>query len=186
MKMKMKNKPLFGAYTLPIFIILSITALSSCEGDWIGSVDVPNGVELYLLESYENVESTCQIDQSTAMLQKDPLIRYADFLSYDPGKHIFKISEDAKKAIENMEHAVDGVAFGVTADGELVYTGYFWPAYSSLICNWLCIDPVWLHQGNELRVQLGYPVMMEGWDIPDKRDDPRILKIFRRDGKLVE
>ncbi|HER08721.1 MAG TPA: hypothetical protein ENO20_07400 [Bacteroides sp.] len=180
----MKNNPMLGAFTVRIFIILSITAPGSCE--WMGSTCVPNGVELYLLESYETVESTCQIDQSTAELQKDPLIKYADFLSYDSCTHIFKLSEDAKKAIENMEHAVDGVAFGVTADDELIYTGYFWPAYSSLICNWICIDPLRVNQGNELRVGLGYPVMMEGWEIPDKRNDPRILKIFKEDGKLVE
>lgn len=167
-----------------LFIIVS-SLLAACDKN-DDPERVTGGVELYLLESFETVESSCQIDNSTAVLKQDPFIKYSDFLSYNPEEYVFRVSEDAEETIENMEHPVNGVAFGVTADDELVYTGYFWPAHSSLICNWICIDPLSIYQGNELMVQMGYPGMMEGWEIPDKRNDPRILTIFRGDGKLIE
>lgn len=165
-------------------ILFSISVFSACDRE--NSEDVTGVVELFMLESFETVDASCRIDNSTAKLEHQPLIRYADFLSYDPEGHIFTLSEDAAETVENMEHSVHGVAFGVTADDELVYTGYFWPGYSSATCNWITIDPLSLYQGNELRVQLGYPGMMEGWEIPDTRNDPRIIAIFRRDEKLIE
>lgn len=175
-------------WTLYLVLLAMVLLLPvSCEKNDPG---VTGGVELYLLESYETADGPCQIgcriDRSTAELEKQPLICYSDFLSYDPDEHVFGISEQAMETIENIEHSVHGVAFGVTAGDELVYTGYFWPGYSSATCDWIVIDPIWLYQGNELKVQLGYPGMMEGWEIPDKRNDPRILAIFRRDGKLIE
>ena len=166
---------------LGLLAMIPMLTLSCEKNDEVTGV-----VELYLLESYETMDGSCRIDRSTAGPEKQPLIRYSDFLSYDPDEHVFGISEQAKETIENMEHSVLGVAFGVTAGDELIYTGYFWPGYSSATCDWIIIDPIWLYQGNELKVQLGYPGLMEGWEIPDKRNDPRILAIFRRDGKLIE
>jgi hypothetical protein len=170
------------------YLVLPVLVLFlhvSCERGEVTGV-----VELYLLESYETVDGPhqtgCRIDRSSAELESRPLIHYSDFLSYDPDEHLFRVSKDARDAVREMEHSVHGVAFGVTAGDELIYTGYFWPGYSSATCDWIVIDPIWSDMSNELRVQLGYPGMMEGWEIPDRRDDPRILAIFRRDGKLIE
>jgi hypothetical protein len=43
-----------------------------------------------------------------------------------------------------------------------------------------------LHGDNELWVELGYPGPIDGVEIPDERNHPLILDIFRRDGKLIE
>jgi len=37
-----------------------------------------------------------------------------------------------------------------------------------------------------MHVNLGYPGQIEGAVIPDLHNDDRILRIFRRDGKLVD
>ncbi len=40
---------------------------------------------------------------------------------------------------------------------------------------------------NELIVELGYPGLInDGTEIPDERNNPLILDIFSRDGKLID
>ena len=77
-----------------------------------------------------------------------------------------------------MEHSIGGIAFAVTANEELVYTGYFVPSYSSASVQWIVIDPLFWHLTNRMYVNLGYPGLFEGAVIPDHRNDERILKIF--------
>ena len=150
--------------------------------------DVGGVVELYLLEDFQTAGERCAIDNSTVHLQGEPLIGYDDLLGYDPEDHAFHVSGAALDAVENLQHSVWGIAFGVTANGELVYTGYFWPMYSSLSCQWVIIDPIHMMMAGDgtMRVELGYPGLIEGAEIPDSRNDPSILAIFRRDGKLIE
>jgi hypothetical protein len=171
------------------FVCLSVFSCDRHQTD-------PEGeVEFYLLENFETVEEGwgCAIDQSTVELASVPLIRYDDLTSYDPAEYTFCITEKAAEAIDALEHSVSGLAFAVTANGEMVYTGYFWPAYSSLACDWITIDPISIDmqaameaEPLEMKVELGYPGTMEGQEITDRRNDSRILAIFRRDGKLVE
>ena len=78
------------------------------------------------------------------------------------------------------------MAFAVAADEELAYTGYFWPGYSSMGCQWITTDPLFIGNRNTMTMGLGYPGLIEGTSIPDNRNDPRILEIFRADGKLIE
>jgi len=165
-----------------LLLIQSCILLTGCE---TGSTGVGE-VELYLLESYETVGGGFEISTSSVVVKETPLIPYDDFISYNSDDHIFLITDEAKEAVQSLQHSVRGVAFAVTAGREIVYTGYFWPSYSSLGCNWVVIDPLMIFGDYELRVRLGYPGVVEGSDIPDRRNDRRILGPFRRDGKLVE
>ncbi len=143
-------------------------------------------VELYLIESYETIDNTFQIDESTVITKKNPIVYYSDFISYDSNDYIFEISSESKDKIENLEHSVHGLAFALKVDNKLIYTGYFWPSYSSQSCNWVVIDPFRLSSSNELKIMLGYPGLLIGEEIPDKRNDNQILDVFRRDSKLIE
>lgn len=143
-------------------------------------------VELYLLNSFETLENSCAIIEPTAVIQETPLIEYSGFISYHTKNHTFRITDAARADLDSMEHSVFGVPFAVVADKHLIYTGYFWPAYSSATCEWIIIDPILVSGENDLMVQLGYPGLAEGTEIPDKRNSPLILDIFRRDGKLIE
>jgi hypothetical protein len=174
----MKN--FHGVAGIILWIVLPLTSCDRDQGSVTGKV------EFYLVAEFNTVGERCAIDLHSVELDPDPLIWYAELLSYNPEEHIFEITDGAKNTIQNLEHSVFGVPFGVTADGALVYTGYFWPGYSSLSCQWIVIDPLFWMGGNSLRVELGYPGLLEGAEIPDLRNDPRILDIFRRDGKLVE
>ena len=143
-------------------------------------------VELFLLDSYKTIGSTYQIDEKTIVTKSQPLVTYSNFLSYDPSTFTFKISDTAKEAIKSLEHSVHGIAFAIKANHVLIYTGYFWPSYSSASCDWVVIDPGMLLISNELIVQLGYPGLIEGQIIADKRNDKRILDIFANDDKLIK
>jgi len=117
---------------------------------------------------------------------KKPLVYYSDFISYNSKTYIFVISNDSKDRIQNLEHSVHGIPFALKVDNNLVYTGYFWPSYSSAMCKWIVIDPMRLLISNELKVYLGYPWSQSVVGIPDKRNDNQILDIFRSDNKLID
>ena len=168
---------------LLILLVLLFTTTTSCD-KWRG--DAEGDVELYLLESYQTEDQSCAIVFSSVKINEAPLIAYPDIKSYDSKKRIFKISDAAAVVVKDQEHSVNGIAFAVVANDEVVYTGYFWPAYSSATCQWIVIDPLMISGDNELRVELGYPGLMDGAYIPDERNNEQILDIFRRDGKLKD
>jgi len=139
-------------------------------------------VELYLLDSYKTVGYSRQIDESTIVTKAYPLIAYSDILSYDSSNYTFKITDKAKRAINNLTHSVFGVAFAIKANYVIVYSGYFWPSFSSATCDWAIIDPIMIDYHKGLKVELGYP---GPWaSVPDRRNDQRILDIFANDHKL--
>ena len=167
----------FAAILLALLFVLP----TACE-KWSGNAE--GEVEFYLLESYETEDQSFAIINSTVKLEKKAMITYSEIKSYNDRKHIFTITDAAADLVKDLYHSVHGLAFAVTANGELVYTGYFWPSYSSMGCQWIVIDPLMLSGENELRVQLGYPGQIDGVHIPDERNNSLILDIFRRDGKL--
>ena len=156
---------------------------ASCEKE---GEEIPGEVEFYLLDSYETLDETAEIDPGSLVLSEDPLLVYSDLKSYNANEYFFKVTDKARETIEGMEHSVGGIAFAVTANEEVVYTAYFVPSYSSVSIQWIVIDPVFWHLSNRMHVKLGYPGQIEGSVIPDLRNDERILKIFRRDRNLVE
>lgn len=164
-------------------LLLFACTFLSCEKD---DGDIPGEVELYLLDFYENVDSTEAIDLNSIVLGEFPLLGYSDMKSYSAREYFFMLTDGGRDKIEGMEHSVGGVAFAVTANGSVVYTGYFVPSYSSLAIQWTVIDPLFWHRTNRMYVNIGYPGSFDGSTIPDLRNDERILEIFRRDGKLTE
>ena len=168
-----------------IYVVAGIFSFLTfgCEKE---EIDSDGKIELYLLESYSKVGNSYQIDETTIKTQISPLISYADFISYNSSNFTFELSDKAKNTIENMEHSVHGVAFAVKANGTIIYSGYFWPSFSSASCDWIVIDPLMSSVGNKITVSLGYPGLAQGQAIPDKRNDSRIIKIFKSDNKLID
>lgn len=151
--------------------------------------DEPSGasdgkIELYLIDTYSKIGYSYQIDESSVVTKNTPLISYADFLSYDSSEYTFELSDRALAAIKNLEHSVHGLPFAIKANDTLIYTGYFWPSYSSAGCDWVVIDPIMASIRNKIEVRLGYPGLIEGKTIQDKRNDERIIRILKLDHKL--
>ena len=169
-------------FTYVIIGILSLL-IFGCEKDEINS---ENKVELYLLDSYSTIDNSFQIDETTIKTKISPLIGYSDFISYDAENYEFEISDKAKSSIDDMKHSVHGVAFAVKANGTIIYSGYFWPSYSSASCDWIVIDPMMTGVENKIKVSLGYPGLIQGQVIPDNRNNSQIIEIFERDNKLIK
>ena len=166
-----------------ILLITFIFVLSGC--DKING-DVTGEVSLHLLQSFETLDQTCAIIQSSIQIEEDPLIAYKEIKSYNSKNYTFSITSSAAEIVKNLEHSVHGLPFAVVADDQVIYTGYFWPAYSSASCQWIVIDPLMITGENKLKVELGYPGLVEGTVIPDERNNQLILDIFDRDGKLID
>lgn len=169
-------------FTYTIIAIFSFLSFG-CEKENVSS---DGKVELFLLDSYSKIKNSCQIDETTVITKANPLISYSDLISYDSRNYEFQISDKAKKAINEIEHSVYGVAFAVKANGILIYSGYFWPSLSSASCDWVVIDPIMTSINNKMKVRLGYPGLIQGQVIPDKRNDSRIIEIFEKDNKLIK
>jgi len=177
----MKRQILF----ITLFVILNFIFIACDKNE---NTNLKNGsVELFLLDSYKTISGTNhQIDERTIVTKAKALVPYSDFLSYNPGTNTFKISDAAKETLKSMEYPVYGIPFAIKANNVVIYTGYFWPGYSSASCDWVVIDPMALLTGNDLRVELGYPSLSEGQIIPDHRNDPQILNTFASDDKLIK
>ena len=170
----MKNTTAIILLFFAAFAFYSCNKISDTEGT----------VDLYLLESYETLDYSCGINEATALTKDKPLIKYSDFQSYDPINHAFKLSHKAENIIKDTNNFVFGAAFGIKANNELIYTGYFWPSLSSASCVWIVIDPLMIANDRKLYVKLGYPSKFKDTQIIDKRNDERIINIFKRDHKL--
>jgi len=169
---------------LIFILILSIAVVSfSCRKS--SEEPVSGNIYFYLLDSYDTKSNSCEILKNTVQLANLPLIEYDDIISYNTLSHSFSISEQAKNVIQELEHSVSGLAFALTNDSKIIYTGYFWPAFSSLCCDWITIDPLRLEYDGQLRVDFGYPTA-DFWNNGDPRNDSVLLNILRRDNKLIE
>ena len=166
------------------FFLVSLAFTFCTEKDPIPEI---NGkVEFYSLEQYETVDNSFQIDEKTVVLKDAPLIMYKDLISYNAKEFFFSFSENGKSIVKNMQHSVHGVAIAIVANNQVIYTAYFWPGYSSMSCPWITIDPIGIEYRGKGYVRLGYPGPHDGFIIPDKRNDPMILEVFMKDGKLIE
>ncbi len=165
---------------LPMLVLLTLLGVS-CEKNTTSPV---GEIHIYLLSAYESYYLSSRINENKAVLEKEPLIDYRDIISYDSRNHTFKISSYAQNTFKSRGQTIYTSAFALVANREIIYTGYFWPSFFSSTCDWLTIDPIHAEYSGELAVQLGYPGLIDGWDIPDRRNDQRILSILRRDQKL--
>ena len=169
------------------FVLLSLFFLaflhSSCEKKntmQVGELDI------YLLSDQDSPEALWEMEENKITLEDTPFIKYEEIISYHAVDHIFKITMSAMERMESRGNSLHRCTFAMVANDEIIYTGYFWAAFSSAICPWLTIDPIHARYTGELHVQLGYPGLMEGMSIPDRRNDERILRILRHDRKLID
>lgn len=143
-----------------------------------------NGVTIVLIDRFETLEDSKAILTSSVELASRPLIFYRDILAYDQEAHTFQLSGEAVEAMEGLPNDGHQSAFAVLVEGEIIYTAYFWAAYSSASCDWTVADPLIVKSRQEMTISLGYAVQ-DGASIPDLRNDPRIIDVLARDNKLV-
>ena len=154
----------------------------SCE-----KTEVPSGttLEFYILEDYQTYDYM-KIDENTAVLSDSALIKYDSIVSYNTKTYSFKITDSTINYNSREFSPLLGKAFAVTIDKQVIYTGYFWSGFMSSGCDWIIVDLVQYELKNKLIVRLGYPGLVDGDIIPDKRNDERILELLKKDNKLLE
>lgn len=112
------------------------------------------------------------------------VVSTADIVSYTWESHTLELEPAAYRRIDVMLPPTSGTAFAACVGRECVYTGAFWPAYSSQSYGGVVINvaPVWPGAGR-IQISLGYPGgdFFEG---TDPRGDPRIREALERAGKL--
>jgi hypothetical protein len=177
--MKIMKQPV----NILFLLVFAILTFSACEKN-NPSISKDAVVEIYQIEFFSTIDKSCQIDERKVELAESPLVAYNDILSYDSINHTFELSDNGKERIIQLNLKVNGLPFAVKANNTLIYTAYFWPGYSSSSCMWIVADPIYLYSSNLLPIRLGYPGLFPGAKIEDKRNDPRIIEIFERDGKL--
>ena len=168
----------------PLITTLAILLALTCSCEKKPTLE--GEIHIFLLSDAATQDPLWETEESNLVRELVPLIEYKDILSYDSVDFIFKISNTAQENLEGQESNLHSRAFVVVANGENIYTGYFWASYSSASCPWLTIDPIHAQYSGELRTALGYPWLMEDMSIPDRRNDGRILSILRHDRKLIE
>jgi len=157
--------------------------LISCNKD---AYFEPSGssVDIYYLEDYRNVENSFEIIDSTVVLSEHKIVEYSEIISYSSVDYTFTLCDSASERLDDI--SFHGIPFALTLDREIIYTGYFWTAFSSSGCDWITIEPLDFSGKNELTVRLGYPGIVEGDIIPDRRNDTGLLRVLKQDGKLKD
>ena len=162
-----------------ITVLLLALFLGSCSKY---NTDIEGDVEIYILDTYQTEYIGSAILNEGIELSSNPIISYDELLKYNSKTHQFSVPPSTVDKLEDKF----GSAFAVTIDKEVIYTGYFWAAYSSATVNWVTIDILEGVRDNKLEVSLGYPWMISEWNIPDNRNNRRLLSVFARDGKLID
>ncbi len=140
---------------------------------------------IYLLESFDTLDASFRIDEAGVVTKPEPFIEYSDLLYYDKKNHTFKLSKSAADLLGKSQFGVYGEGFALKANDEILYTGYFWPAFSSVSCDWIVIDPI-IISDRKMKVNIGYPNSSFATGVEDKRNNKTLLDIFKRDGKLID
>ena len=139
-------------------------------------------VEIYLLKEYSLVTNKCKIIESSIVLKDTELISNDDIISYLHPEHKMLLSD---AGMEKLESIGDGIAFCLTVDREIIYSGFFKPGYSSSSCwHSVTIDPL-PYIANQIKISLGYPGTLNDEPIdPDPRENSLLLETFKKQGKL--
>jgi hypothetical protein len=168
-----------------ILLALGLLVLISCDKDY-NSQPSGKSIDFYYISEYKKEENSFKIIDSSVVISQTKIINYSDIISYSSKNHTFTISDSISDKLSVFENnPFHGRPFALAIDKEIIYTGYFWASYSSLGCDWITIDPIDFSGKNKLTVTLGYPGLIQGDLIPDKRNDSRLLKTLKQDNKLI-
>jgi hypothetical protein len=162
-----------------VFVVVIMATFLSCKKE---SISAGETVEIYLLKKAQLVTGKCQVEASQSMLQDTPTIKNLDILAYDSFTHQFKLTDSSIQKVKTFR---DATPFAVTVDRQVIYYGFFKPAYSSSACDAsITMDLDWT-TGNRINLRLGYPGQMQGMIIDDNRNDPKLLETLKQQGKLL-
>ena len=143
---------------------------------------IENGFSIHLIAGDISPQQLAAL--SHLELEKDPLLSINDIVSYRKETHEIEMTADGYERIRGLSVPVNGRAFAVCVNGQPIYSGAFWVAYSSLSFDGVIIEVTRATKEHPvLQISLGYPgpAFFQG---DDPRSDPGILKALEQAGKL--
>ena len=163
-----------------ILSLASIALLSACTDS--SSPGLPRDLAIYTLQD-TTLSAAAVWDKplESLVLTSRPFLTAEDITSYTWSTHEFTVTApiDSQLATLKWVHgSTGGIPFVVVAGDERVYLGAFWYAYSSLIPQVPYIDVLLFPH----RIRSA-PVGPAG---EDKRSDPRIYRVLKSIGVLIE
>jgi hypothetical protein len=117
-----------------------------------------------------------------------PLVSTEDIVAYSRQTHAIRLTSDSYARVAQLRVPTSGIPFQVRVGGETIYSGAFWPLYSSQSYDGVVIKvPLMPNPVNDsdrtMSITLGYPGG-EFFQGSDPRSDPRILKALEQAGKF--
>ncbi|MBK7259511.1 MAG: hypothetical protein IPI01_17245 [Ignavibacteriae bacterium] len=165
---------------LLILSLASIALLSACTDST--SPGLSQDLAIYTLPD-TSISAAMVWDKplDSLVLSSRPFLTGGDITSYRWSTHEYTVTAtvDSQLAALKWVHGhTGGIPFVVVVDGERIYLGAFWYAYSSLMPQVPYIDVLLFPH----RIRSA-PV---GSASEDKRSDPRIYQVLKSAGILIE
>jgi hypothetical protein len=170
------SKVKFMRYIVTFLVIMAVTV--SCSKNHAKGGEK---VEIYHLQTLALVPGKCQVDGSKSAIESTAFITNDDILEYSQGEHEFKLTDNGIQKIKAMG---DRTSFALTVDGKVVYYGFFKPSFSSSSCDHSITMDLSLSSGDKILMRLGYPGLVQGMQVEDKRNDPMLMATLDDQGKL--
>jgi len=110
-------------------------------------------------------------------------IHYDDIIGYDSSKYAFLLTQSASDKINSYFFTAGGMPFSLELSGEKIYSGLFFPSYSSNTpCGYL-VEPV-IGSNNIMIVRLDYGLCPNQTE--DNRNDQRLIERLAEDDKILK
>ncbi|MFH2038097.1 MAG: hypothetical protein ABIJ65_01545, partial [Chloroflexota bacterium] len=121
------------------FIVMILPTLVSCTSTTPTPV-FEEGFAIYLLG--ENISPPQPVNLDLLELAQHPLLSSKDIVSYTRATHEIELTRNGYLTIAALSLPVTGISFAACVNGLPIYTGAFWPGYSSLSFDGIVIDPI--------------------------------------------
>jgi hypothetical protein len=140
----------------------------------------PGEFSIYLLAQHAADHQVSTLD--ILDFEQEPILSIHDIIAYTWETHTIELTASGYERVVELEVPIDGTIFVVCLGREPIYTGAFWPMYSSLSFNGVAIK-LPLTDDHTMQLTLGYP-SQSFFKGEDPRFDRRILQSLERAGKL--
>ena len=167
-----------------VAMVLILIFTGSCEKDkrTTGHESAGKTVDVYLHPMYRTMSGDADEEPIMFLPTDSIIIPYSEIEGYSSEECIFYVSDEISALLNDPDNYLHQAPFSVVVDGDTIYQGFFWSRLSSTTCQW---PVMWIENADgRLPVGAGYPSSSE--EQPDRRNDPSILEVFRRDRKLVD
>jgi hypothetical protein len=112
------------------------------------------------------------------------LVSYNEIVGYDTNLCAFLIEGNAANRINGYFFVAGGLPFMVKVNGKEIYSGLFFPSYSSNTPCGFLVEPV-IGSNNTMYVRLDYGLCISEGQLVDNRNDQRLIAVLANDNKII-